>query len=63
MKLRTILLILSFLAVFSATACGYFYYAAVNKSAIKKAMQQIEYRSKAIKNFVSFFMEKDNGKR
>lgn len=59
MKLRTILLILSFLAVFSATAGGYFYYAAMNKSAIKEARQQIEYRSKAIKNLVSFFMAND----
>jgi len=58
MKLRSILLILSLLAVLSASTGGYLYYSALNKSAFKEAERQAEGRLEMItKNLSSFLSE------
>ena len=58
MKLRIILIVLSLLAVMSASTGGFLYFSALNKSAFKEAERQAEGRLEIItKNLSSFLSE------
>ena len=58
MKLRTILLVLSLLAVLSAYTGGYLYYSSIKESALKEAERQAVVRLELItKNLSSFLSE------
>ena len=59
MKLRLILLVLSLLAIFSATTGGYFYYASLKKYALQEAESQAEARLEIIKRNISSFLSEN----
>jgi two-component system, cell cycle sensor histidine kinase and response regulator CckA len=56
MKLRTILFLLSFLAILSLTTGGLIYYSFLKKSAWLEAETQSAYHSEKIKNFISNYL-------
>jgi len=59
MKLRSILLILSLLAILSASTGGFLYYSALNDSAFKEAERQAESRLGMITKNLSFFLSEN----
>ncbi|MBC8318869.1 MAG: PAS domain S-box protein [Desulfobulbaceae bacterium] len=59
MKLRLILLVLSLLAIFSASTGGYFYYTSLKKYALQEAEGQAEARLEIIKKNISSFLSEN----
>jgi len=59
MKLRSILLILSLLAILSASTGGFLYYSALNDSAFKEAERQARSRLDMITKNLSFFLSEN----
>ena len=59
MRLRSIILILSLLALLSASAGGFLYYSALNDAAFKEAEQQDESRLDMITKNLSFFLSEN----
>ncbi|MGD8290094.1 MAG: PAS domain S-box protein [Desulfobacterales bacterium] len=58
MKLRIILIVLSLLALLSASTGGYLYYSSLNESALKEAERQADLRLRTIKrNLTNFLAE------
>ena len=58
MKLRLILIVLSLLALLSASTGGYLYYSSLNESALKEAERQADLRLRTIKkNLTNFLAE------
>jgi PAS domain S-box-containing protein len=59
MKLRLILLVLSLLAILSASTGGYFYYSSLNEAAFREAERQADARLHAIKKNLSAFLSEN----
>jgi PAS domain S-box-containing protein len=56
MKLRIILIVLSLLALLSASTGGYMYYSSLKESALKEAQRQADLRLRTIKRNLSIFL-------
>ncbi|RPJ78109.1 MAG: transcriptional regulator, partial [Deltaproteobacteria bacterium] len=56
MKLRTVLFLLSSLAILSLTTGGWIYYSSLKKSVWREAQTQSEYHSEKIRNFISNYL-------
>lgn len=61
MKLRLILLVLSFLAFVSTSAGGWLYYYSLKKAALTEAEQQADVRVKNIRKNLSFVLSQNSG--
>jgi PAS domain S-box-containing protein len=59
MKLRVILLVLSFLAFLSASIAGYQYYSSLKETAFKEAERQVAVEAERIKSGLSFYLSEN----
>ncbi|MBK5094738.1 MAG: transcriptional regulator, partial [Deltaproteobacteria bacterium] len=59
MKLRIILLVLSFLALLSASIAGYQYYSSLKETAFKEAERQVAVQAERINNSLSSFLSEN----
>jgi PAS domain S-box-containing protein len=59
MKLRTILIVLSLMAFFSAWTGGYLYYSSVKNSAFEEASRQAAFHTETIKSHLFYFLNEN----
>ena len=59
MRLRLILILLSLLAVLSASTAGYLYYSSVEKTALKEAEKEVALRAGKIQNTLSSYLSEN----